>query len=1038
MPDSALERQNQSSILHLTCGNTRGTIVGASPETLVLDTQTIGQCLDRLIQTRNESRPGSTYRLQFHKGFRFPDASRLVPYLHSLGISHIYSSPLHEARAGSIHGYDIINHNRINPEIGSEQEFQAFTRELAAHGMGLILDIVPNHMGVGTSTPWWRDVLEHGRASAYAEFFDIDWQPLKPELKNKLLLPVLGGQYGDVLEEGKLQLTVKDQNVVLTYFNQDFPLDPQTLPLIFDATGARPAGNESSPPVRQFFDVLEQLRSLPLHTSTDPEQARDRRQRWKTLKPRWSAQLESPAIRPLVEEALQKINGEAGKPHSFDMLHLLLELQVYRLAFWRVSGEEINYRRFFDVNDLVGLKMENPAVFAATHKLIRRLLADGSVQGLRVDHCDGMFNPRQYLIRLQILYAASQCSGPEPLPPLAENGIELEVQRTFGQHPTILHETPLHVLVEKILEPGEQLPEEWPVDGASGYDFTNMVNGIFVQRNNERDFTRIYQRFIDATPDIDSLVYGSKKLIMHSAMSSEVHGLTNLLAEISSEDRHARDFTLKTLRDAIRETIACFPVYRTYIDERGEYTDRDQGYIQKAIARAKRLNASTAEAVFDFLRDTLLLRNSNAPEEEAQYRRKLYFALRFQQLTGPVMAKGLEDTVFYVYNRFVSLNEVGGSPKYFGIRLQDFHSESQRRAARWPNSMLATSTHDTKRSEDVRARLNVLSEMAQLWSAFVRRARRTNRARLRTLSDGRVVPDPNEAYLLYQTLVGVWPWDISDPAQREELIPRIQAYMTKALHEAKVNLSWINQNPEYVQAMQGFVADILGPGKRGNAFVNQMQSFMQPVTFFGAINSLAQTVLKLTSPGSPDIYQGGDLWDFSLVDPDNRRPVDFDLREKLLRGLTAAGNGELRSQSQELLQDYVDGRVKLWTIMRVLRFRREHPELFRRTDYIALETEEKTEHVCAFARRPLPETPGNTRSMLVAVVPRFAYTLMKAKIQAPLGEAWGNTEVVLPADSPNFFCNVLTGEVLKRRENGALSCREIFASFPVAVLAAIE
>ncbi|HEX7959735.1 MAG TPA: malto-oligosyltrehalose synthase, partial [Terriglobales bacterium] len=710
--------------------------MSTASETLVLDTHTICSCLDRLIATKAESRPLSTYRLQFHKDFRFADAERLIPYLHSLGISHVYASPILEARAGSTHGYDIVQHNRLNPEIGTEEEFLSLTRALAAHGMGLILDIVPNHMGVGTQTPWWRDVLENGRTSAYADFFDIDWEPLKPELKNKLLLPLLGAQYGEVLEKGELRLELQDESIVLRYFDHSFPIDPQTLPLIFDAVSDGRGGANSSPDLHEFDELLEQLRSLPLHTTADPEQARDRRERWRQIRPRWTNLLQrSIRVQQFVQKALGQINGNVGHARSFDMLHLLLELQVYRLAFWRVSGEEINYRRFFDVNDLVGVKMENPEVFAATHKLIRRLLADGTIQGLRIDHCDGMFNPRQYLIRLQMLYAASQCSGAEPLPPLAENGIELDIQRTFGQHPTILREAPLYVLVEKILEPGEELPDEWPVDGTSGYEFTNLVNGIFIQQRNEREFTKIYHRFINGAADVDLLIYNSKKLIMNSALSSEVNVLTHVLAEISTEDRRARDFTLKTLRDAIRETIACFPVYRTYIDERGEYVERDQRFIQKAITRAKRLNAGTAEAVFDFLQDTLLLRGSHNGEDEAQYRRKLYFALKFQQLTGPVMAKGLEDTVCYVYNRFISLNEVGGSPKYFGVSVPDFHAANTRRAARWPNSMLATSTHDTKRSEDVRARLNVLSEMPQLWSAHVFRARRTNQTRLRTISD---------------------------------------------------------------------------------------------------------------------------------------------------------------------------------------------------------------------------------------------------------------------------------------------------------------
>jgi (1->4)-alpha-D-glucan 1-alpha-D-glucosylmutase len=1007
--------------------------MSTSPETLVLDTHAICDCFERLIAAKAESRPLSTYRLQFHKEFRFVDARRLIPYLHALGVSHVYASPILEARAGSAHGYDIVHHNRVNPEIGTDEEFLDLTRELAAHGMGLILDIVPNHMGVGTTTPWWRDVLENGRTSAYADFFDIDWEPLKPELRNKLLLPLLGAQYGQVLEDAQLQLELQDANIVLRYFDHYFPLDPQTIPLIFDA-GERRESPTISSDLREFHELLEQMRSLPLHTASDPSQARERRERWRQIKTKWTSLLQSSSdVRNLVQNALQQMNGTPGDPRSFDMLHLLLELQVYRLAFWRVSGEEINYRRFFDVNDLVGIKMENPEVFAATHKLIRRLLAEGTIQGLRIDHCDGMFNPRQYLIRLQMLYAASQCSGAEPVPPLAENGIELDIQRTFGQHAAIIREAPLYVLVEKILEPGEELPDEWPVDGTSGYEFTNLVNGIFIQQKNEREFSKIYHRFINGTADVDALIYNSKKLIMHSALSSEVNVLTNLLAEVSTEDRRARDFTLKTLRDAIRETIACFPVYRTYIDERGEYTDRDQGFIQKAIARAKRLNAGTAEAVFDFLQDTLLLHDSRKAEDESQYRRKLHFALKFQQLTGPVMAKGLEDTVCYVYNRFVSLNEVGGSPKYFGLSVQDFHAANARRAARWPNSMLTTSTHDTKRSEDARARLNVLSEMPQLWSAHVLRARRMNQSKMRTISDGRTVLDLNETYLLYQTLVSVWPWNISDPQQRDDLIKRVQAYMSKALHEAKVNLSWINQNPEYVEAMQDFVADILSAKRRENPFVSQLEQFMPPVAFFGAINSLAQTVLKLTAPGSPDIYQGTELWDFSLVDPDNRRPVDYDTRQEFMKELCSAQSGDLNVLCEDLLRNYHDGRIKMWTIMRTSHFRRDNPELFRHSTYVPLEVTDKQEHVCAFVRS-LPASQRTSGSTMITIVPRLSYTLMRGKMQAPLAEAWEQAELTLPENSSSSFENLFTGERLNRTERGTLLCREIFARFPVAVL----
>jgi len=702
---------------------------------------------------------------------------------------------------------------------------------------------------------------------------------------------------------------------------------------------------------------------------------------------------------------------------------------VYRLAHWRVSGEEINYRRFFDINELVGLRMENPQVFAATHRMLRRLFAERMVTGVRIDHCDGMFNPRQYLIRLQLLYAAARVLGPEPVAPFGENGISLELQQAFSQHDWLSRKHPLYAVVEKILEPGEELPEEWPVDGTSGYEFTNLVNGLFIHQENERAFTRIYLRCIGQTADVDTLVYQSKKLIMHVALASEVNVLTHLLGEISSSDRRARDFTLKTLRDSIRETIACFPVYRSYIDERGEYTARDKEYIQFAVRKAKRLNPGMSERVFDFLRDTLLLKGGRL--DEMMYRRRLYFALKFQQLTGPVMAKGLEDTVCYVYNRFISLNEVGGFPKEFGTSLVEFHAENLKRAERWPASMLATSTHDTKRSEDVRARLDVLSEMPKLWSAFVMRARRLNRNKKITISDGRVVPDGNEEYLLYQTLVGIWPWT-KETKERTELVKRVQDYMTKAVHEAKINLSWVNQNPEYVEALRKFISDILSGRPRAKNFIDLIDEFTRPVAFFGAINSLAQTTLKLTSPGNPDIYQGTELWDFSLVDPDNRRPVDFELRLKLL--------SELRTRidwlelGRSLLGGFEDGRIKMWVIMRGLDFRREHPELFRTGSYVRLDASNASQHVCAFAR--VLEDKSHA-SVAIVAVPRFSHTLMSGVPQAPLGEVWGEVAINLPESSPLEFENIFTGERVQAKD-GRLLCREIFSAFPVCVLSAID
>ena len=927
-----------------------------------------------------------------------------------------------------MHGYDIINHERLNPEIGNEEELRELVRELNAHGMSIVLDIVPNHMGVSTNTPWWRDVLQHGRTSEYSDFFDIDWHPLKPELHNKLLLPVLGGQYGEELEEGHLQVRNREGELVIQYYDHDFPIDPQTLPLIFEALGSLPQtrDDDTAAEIRQFADMLEQLRSLPQHSSTDPDMARQRRRSWEQLRPKWQAMLQqSPAVRELLERGLEHINGKPGDPASFDLLHLLLELQVYRLAHWRVSGEEINYRRFFDINDLVGLSMENPRVFAATHRMLRRLIAERMISGVRIDHCDGMLNPRQYLIRLQMLFADARLHGEKPVPPIAENGISLEVQQVFSQHDWMYRKHPLYVVVEKILEPGEELPDEWPIDGTSGYEFTNQINGLFIDGENERAFDRIYLRFVGDVGDVDRLIYQSKKLIMHNALASEVNVLTHLLAEISSSDRRARDFTLKTLRDSIRETIACFPVYRTYIDERGEYTDRDKSYIEFAVRTAKRLNTGMSSRVFDFLRDTLELKGGRL--DEITYRRKLYFALKFQQLTGPVMAKGLEDTVCYVYNRFISLNEVGGSPKHFGVSLAEFHAGNVKRAECWPWSMLTSSTHDTKRSEDVRARLDVLSEMPKLWSAFVMRARRLNREHKITISDGRAVPDANEEYFLYQTLVGIWPWE-SYRSNHEQLIQRVQDYMTKAVHEAKVNLSWVNQNPEYVDALRTFIESILRLGDRANGFLSLMEEFIQPVSYFGMINSLAQATLKLTSPGTPDMYQGTELWDFSLVDPDNRRPVDFDVRRQKLGELR--GHPDPGALARILLQNYVDGRIKLWITMRALEFRQRHAEVFQKGTYVPLEASHLNQHICAFAR--VYEKEGRKQAAIIAV-PRLSYTLMGGKPIPPVEHIWSNASIKLPDGITEGLKNVFTGKRIQTHD-GSVLCREIFEELPVCLL----
>ena len=996
------------------------------------ETAGLSACLQRISAERHGTIPLSTYRVQLNNRVHFEDARRLVPYLCRLGVTHLYSSPILMAREGSQHGYDIIDHSKLNPEIGTEDDFRQLVAELKRHGMGLLLDIVPNHMGVGNgNNPWWQDVLQNGRTSVYADFFDIDWEPLKPELRNKVLLPILGQPYGDDLEGGNIKLAFEDGRFLIKYFDKVLPVDPQTIPLILTPSlENRTADQQARSSPGELNSLRESLARLPANNAEEPDEVRRRQDELPKLLEQFRLSSESPTVRTYIDERVAALNGTPGDSRSFDWLHELLEKQAFRLAFWRVSGEEINYRRFFDINDLVGLRMENPRVFAETHKLIRKFIADDLISGLRLDHPDGLLNPSEYIMRLQRLSAASKCEGAEPIPPLASDGIELSIHSVFSERAQAKQPVPLYLLVEKILEAGERLPENWPVDGSVGYDFTEAVNNLFIDHRNERVFTKLYERVIGNNSPAERLIHESKRLVMRRALASEVNVLAHRLNEISNRDRRARDFTLGVLREVIRETIACFPVYRTYIDEGAHVSDSDRMYIEQAIACAKQQNGSfLAPAVFDFLKKILLLEGNDGDDSVHGYRRKLYFTLKFQQLTGPVMAKGLEDTACYVYTRFLSANEVGGSPADFGIAVADFHHRNQDRASNWPHSMLSTSTHDTKRSEDVRARLNVLSEIPKVWAAQVMKWRRINRSRKQKLADGRVVPDNNEEYLLYQTLVGAWPLCISNEEELREFVGRIKQYMEKAVHEAKVNVSWLNPNPQYIEGIHSFLDGILSPTWRGrtNLFWDSVEKFIQPVTYFGLMNSLAQTILKLSVPGVPDVYQGQEMWDFSLVDPDNRRPVDFEVREQSLAQMTAAGRGpKLSDLCHNLLQHCRDGRIKLWVTARALNFRRDHKELFQRGDYRGLHvTRGREEHVVAFVRS-LGEQAA------ITVVPRFAYTLMKGKEEPPLGLFWGDSELVLPPELVGrSIYNIFTGE---RFEVGAsILCREIFARFPVAL-----
>jgi (1->4)-alpha-D-glucan 1-alpha-D-glucosylmutase len=1004
--------------------------------------------------------PRATYRLQFHAGFTLDDGAAVVAYLNDLGISDLYASPILTARAGSTHGYDITDHGSINPDIGGEEAFDRLSNALQASGLGLMLDVVPNHMGIGDQrNGWWLDVLENGPSSIFAPFFDIDWAPISPQLRDKVLLPVLGDQYGQVLERGELQLRYNEGSFALAYWDNLFPIAPRSysevlsyrLEHLIDTLGP----NDEH--VVELQSILTAISYLPERTETAADKVEERNREKEVVKRRLKQLTDSsPAILAAIEQAVARYNGTVGDSRSFDLLDGLMAQQSYRLAFWRVAAEEINYRRFFDINDLAAIRVELPEVLQATHALILRLLAEGRASSLRIDHPDGLWDPARYFAQLQESYLESWAAANLP-------GEELEVtEARAGQVRAWISATlaeakdadsasswPLHVVAEKILSDGETLPDDWAVSGTTGYDFLNEVNGIFVDAASSRAFDRLYNDVAGRQPAFANLVNAKKKEIMLISLASEINTLSHLLDRLTEANRNYRDFTLNSLTFALREVIAALPVYRTYLTEPGAVAPWDQRFVEQAVREAKRRNPRTAEAIFDFLRDTLLLRNyeSFVPEARDEV---LRCVMKLQQLSGPVMAKGVEDTTFYVYNRLVSLNEVGGHPQHFGGSVENLHRRAAARSRRWPHTMLASSTHDTKRSEDVRARINVLSELPQEWRQAVNRWSRLN-ARKKTTAEDQTMPSRNDEYLLYQTLVGTWPILSADDGRpttegarpsavagglsSDELAAfreRIAQYMEKATREAKVHTSWINPSAAYDTAMRRFVESILDP-RRSKRFLDDLAAFSRRVAYFGRFNSLAQTLLKLTAPGVPDIYQGCELWDFSLVDPDNRRPVDYALRSQLLAGLrkrAAAGRSALAAELLEQIAD--EGSIKLYLTETSLALRQEQPGLFEEGAYLPLAAEGKrAAHAVAYARQ-------DAAAEVIVVVPRLSLRLAGGELQPPLGELWDDTWIPLPHAQPDArYRDRLTGATLTVGAQEAMPClklSEVLAEFPVALL----
>lgn len=901
--------------------------------------------------------PVSTYRLQIHGGFPLTAARDLVPYLQRLGIGAVYTSPYFAAEPGSTHGYDVTNHNIINPEVGGAEAHTAFTDAVRAAGLLHIVDFVPNHMGISTATnPWWRDVLANGPEAASAHFFDIDWNPFKTELRRKLLLPILGDQYGQVLERGELRLEYADDALTVTYGDNRLPVNTRFIP---DLAGLR-----------------------------------DR----------------SPVER---EQALAKFNGVPGDAASFDPLHELLEEQAYRLAYWRTASHEINYRRFFDVNTLAGLRVEDPDVFRSIHGLLSTLIREERVTGVRIDHPDGLFDPAKYFEMLQDLAAESW--------DVPRRGL-----------------APLYVVAEKILSFRERLPAGWAVHGTTGYNFLSQVNGLFVESVNARRMRRAYAKVTGRTHSFDDQLYEAKRMVMDTAMASELTVLAHMLDRIGEGNRRSRDFTLNSLRDMLVEVVACFPIYRTYVNEHGWAAD-DRAALERAILRARRRNPATESSIFDFFREVMLPRDPDdvplsgpdrrggyPPADEPEARERLRFAMKLQQYTGPLQAKGLEDTASYRHNLLLSLNEVGGDPSRFGVSAAEFHELNQYRREEWPYEMIATATHDTKLGEDVRARINVLSEIPEDWEREVSKWMRLNKT-ARTIVDGEPAPDRNDEYRFYQVLLGAWP---ADP-------PRLQEYMAKAVKEAKERSSWINPNEAYEAALAAFVERVLA-GPEAARFRPVFTAFQDRVARSGLVNSLSQTVLKIASPGVPDFYQGSELWDFNLVDPDNRRPVDFDTRRQALDRvdtLLARPPAERAPGIAALLDGWQDGVVKLLVTVAALRARRADPALFLEGEYLRLEAEMAVDaRVVAFARI------AASGQAAIVIAPHLVSRLVSAEHPVPLGDRWRTSRVHLPNSLAALtYRDVFTGAVIRPATSGDhawLFVGQALMSLPVALLMA--
>lgn len=937
--------------------------------------------------------PRATYRVQLNRGFTFADAARVVPYLCSFGISHLYVSPILKARPGSMHGYDVTDHSVLNPELGSHEDFRQLVDTLHGHAMGLIVDIVPNHLGVmGNDNFWWLDVLENGPASRFAKNFDIDWRPNRTSLHGRLLIPVLGQPYGAALESGEIRLQFDPQRgeFYLSYFEHRFPIDPREYPRIF-AGRSFPADHEVA--AADFLSLMNSFAALPARHQLTESQSAERYRDKQAHKRRLLRLIErSPQVLTYIDDVIAAMNGTVGDAASFDALDELHEAQAYRLAYWRVASDEINYRRFFDVNSLAALRMNDTEVFVETHEFIRTLIADGCIDGLRIDHSDGLFDPEAYFSQLR-----------EFMSPAVDS--------------------PLYTVTEKILATHERLPESWDIQGTTGYEFGAQTTAWLVDPRGDAPLTKTWNHFVERAAGFEETAYLARKLVMRVMLAPEVEALATQLDRLAQLDRYTADFTRPALREAIIETIACFPVYRSYISPRG-VRDEDRRLIEWAVSVARKRSLAADVSVFDFVRQMLLVE----PERAAFAVHRpamLEFAMKFQQVTAPVTAKGVEDTALYRFNRLVCLNEVGCDPRRFGVSGQALHQENMERARAWSHSMLASSTHDTKRSEDVRARIAVLSEVPDLWRRHLARWSRINRGQRRIVNE-MPVPDRDDEYLLYQTLLGIWDGEADATIQ----IERVQNYMVKAAREAKRSTSWLNVDDGYEEGLRTFVAALMQPRER-SAFLHDFARLAEVVSYFGFFNSLSLLLLKLCAPGVPDIYQGCEATSLTLVDPDNRRPVDFESLRQRLDALKSELQVRVCAELlDEMLAQGWRGNTKFYVAHALLQLRRDHPHIFAAPYYEPLTvTGERRDHLLAFARQ-------DDRHRVIVIASRWTCGLMQAELRAPLGAAWGDTAVELTGTADAQLQEILSDCRIAAEcvaGQSVIRVAQAFAHLPLAV-----